>query len=435
MVEWILVYSYEVSDLLHYPDDFITAGPPALTQCARNLSSAMAVCDQLGLPLHPGKCVGPAPVLTVLGIELDSVNQVAHLPVESPVAVDCIMVSPVLVQQTEVESLIGHLHHAAKVVLPDRTFLHRMIDLLCCFRKKNHPIRLNKEFHHDLQWWHQFLVDWHGVNFWLFPGNTPTAGVEVSSDAAGSLGFGVYLEGMWFTGSWMTSLREQSIAFKELFPVVITAHVWGHHWCRRHVLFRSNNDSVVHILNARTSKVPCLMHLLRTLLLAAACHSFSFSAQLFLESLIRWLMPFLTFIGRTFPAWLWRLIVTQLPFHRSCWRTSSPHFRRTVLFLFGSGSSSIYPQVICYSSVPVLDLLQSVRQDPLVWVSLTGRWMDALLACYIFGWFSSALFHQSVSPWGESPSYQTRFCGSSSQLSSLAGCHKWHQTHSGLPLI
>ena len=74
MVEWILVHSYEVSDLLHYLDDFITAGPPASTQCAGNLSTALAVCDQLGLPLHLGKCVGPAPVLTVLGIELDSVN-------------------------------------------------------------------------------------------------------------------------------------------------------------------------------------------------------------------------------------------------------------------------------------------------------------------------------------------------------------------------
>ena len=30
MVEWILVHSYEVSDFLHYLDDFITAGPPSL---------------------------------------------------------------------------------------------------------------------------------------------------------------------------------------------------------------------------------------------------------------------------------------------------------------------------------------------------------------------------------------------------------------------
>ena len=32
------------------------------------------------VPLHPGKCVGPTLVLAVLGIELDSLAQVARLP-------------------------------------------------------------------------------------------------------------------------------------------------------------------------------------------------------------------------------------------------------------------------------------------------------------------------------------------------------------------
>ena len=50
-------------------------------------------------------------------------------------------------------------------------------------------------------------------------------------------------------------------------------------WCKRHVLFRSDNEAVVHILNTRTSKVPSLMQLLRSLLLSAARHSFSFSAR------------------------------------------------------------------------------------------------------------------------------------------------------------
>ena len=123
----------------------------------------------------------------------------------------------------------------------------------------------------DLRWWHHFLSDWHGVSFWLFPGLVPEAGVEVSSDAAGSIGFG--------SGSWAPSQQQQSIAYKELFPVVIAAHVWGHMWCKRHVLFCSDNEAVVHILNTRTSKVPSLMQLLRSLLLSAARHSFSFSAR------------------------------------------------------------------------------------------------------------------------------------------------------------
>ena len=60
---------------------------------------------------------------------------------------------------------------------------------------------------------------------------------------------------------------------------MIAAHVRGLWWCRKHVLFRSDNDAVVHIMNSRTSKVPCLMRLLHSLLLAAARYSFTFSAQ------------------------------------------------------------------------------------------------------------------------------------------------------------
>ena len=81
----------------------------------------------------------------------------------------------------------------------------------------------------------------------------------MSSDTAGSIGFGVYLKGYWFAGSWAPSQQQQSIAYKELFPVVIAAHVWGHMWCKRHVLFHSDNEAVVHILNTRTSKVPTII--------------------------------------------------------------------------------------------------------------------------------------------------------------------------------
>ena len=80
MVEWILLHAHNVSSLLHYLDDFITAGPPDTNQCAENLATSIAVCRSLGLPLHPDKCIGPSTRLVVLSIELDSVAQVARLP-------------------------------------------------------------------------------------------------------------------------------------------------------------------------------------------------------------------------------------------------------------------------------------------------------------------------------------------------------------------
>ena len=71
--------------------------------------------------------------------------------------------------------------------------------------------------------------------------------MEVSSDAAGSLGYGAFLKGYWFVGSRASSRRQQSIAYKKLFPVVIAAHVWVHQWSHQHVLFHFDNDAVVHI--------------------------------------------------------------------------------------------------------------------------------------------------------------------------------------------
>ena len=127
----------------------------------------------------------------------------------------------------QLESLTGHLHHAAKVVWPGRTFLCRMIDLLCCFRRRDHPVCLNREFHLDLLWWRQFLEDWHGVSFWLFPGLLPEADVEVSSNAAGKFGYSAYMKGHYFAGPWVPSQQLQSIAYKELFPIILAAHVWG----------------------------------------------------------------------------------------------------------------------------------------------------------------------------------------------------------------
>ena len=282
IVEWILRHAHNVSDLMHYLDDFITAGPPDSCQCADNMATSLAVCRALGLPLNPDKCIGPSSHLLVLGIELDSVAQVTRLPEDKLHALQELIHSwrnRCWCTRHQLESLIGHLHHAAKVVWPGRTFLRHMIDLLRCFHKHDHPIRLNVEFHLDLQWWLQFLSSWNGVALWLFSGMAAAPDLEVTSDASGSLGFGAYFRGEWFSGSWTTSQVSQSIAYKELFPVVIAAHLWGPQWARRHILFRSDNEAVVHILNSRKFKIPDLMRLFRHLLASAVHFNFFFSSQ------------------------------------------------------------------------------------------------------------------------------------------------------------
>lgn len=281
MVEWILIHNYGITNILHYLDDFILAGPKNSPICSTNLARATDITTNLGLPLHPQKCIGPATCMVVLGIELDTVAEIARLPAEKLLAISqsldiwsrrkwCI--------KRDLQSLIGTLHHACKVVWPGRTFIRRMINLLCCFRNDTHPIRLNAEFKKDLAWWIEFISTWNGISFFSFPGQTPLPNFQVGSDASGTLGYGAFLGSEWFNGRWLPHQRALSIAYKELFPVVLAAHVWCSDWARKRILFRVDNEAVVHILNSRTSKDPNIMHLMRSLLLLAAHHNFSFSA-------------------------------------------------------------------------------------------------------------------------------------------------------------
>jgi hypothetical protein len=67
-----------------------------------------------------------------------------------------------------------------------------------------------------------------------------------------------------------------SIAFLELVPIVVAAHLWGHAWSRLGVQFLCDNMAIVNVLNSGTSKSHDIMHLLRLLTLEACRHNFVF---------------------------------------------------------------------------------------------------------------------------------------------------------------
>ena len=119
------------------------------------------------------------------------------------------------------ESLIGTLHHACKVFPRGRTFLQWMINLLLAFRRDDHPIRRNQEFHLDLSWWHEFFISWDGLSFLLSPTWATIPYFSVSSDAAGAIGYGAISGHDWFVGKWSIAQQPLSIANQEFFPVVV----------------------------------------------------------------------------------------------------------------------------------------------------------------------------------------------------------------------
>lgn len=176
----------------------------------------------------------------------------------------------------ELQSLIGHLTHAALVVMPGRTFLRRMIDLMKTARHPSHHVRLTAEFRSDLHWWASFLPAWNGRS--IMPPGDPAH--VVTSDASGSWGCGAVTDaGQWFQVQWPESWAGINIAAKELVPVVISVAIWGQDWAKHRVLVRSDNMAVVHALTAGTARDPLLMHLLRCLHFFTATHQIGIEAR------------------------------------------------------------------------------------------------------------------------------------------------------------
>lgn len=102
---------------------------------------------------------------------------------------------------------------------------------------------------------------------------------QVSSDAAGSLGYGAIFDNQWFCSPWSAPQQSLSIAYKELFPIVVAAFLWGPQWSSRRVEFLCDNESVVSVLSSGTSRDPNLMVLMHYLALLAVRHSVSFKAS------------------------------------------------------------------------------------------------------------------------------------------------------------
>ena len=259
---------------LHYLDDFLFLGSPKSADCASALRQAIDTCKLLGVPVAAHKTEGPSTCLTFLGIHIDTVAMCLSLAEDKLAWIKSMVLqwrSRRTATKRELQSLIGHLSHAAIVVLPGRTFLRRMIDLMKVAKLPHHHIRLTADFRSDLQWWASFLPGWNGRSIMPQPEPTHT----VMSDASGSWGCGAVSDsGAFFQVQWTQSWAQVNIAVKEMLPVVIAVAIWGQSWEQSMLLVRSDNMSVVHALSAGTAKDSQLMHLLRCL------HFFTASYQI-----------------------------------------------------------------------------------------------------------------------------------------------------------
>lgn len=259
-----------VSWSAHYLDDFITIGSPGTNECQSNLSGMLSACRRLGVPVAQEKCAGPAAVLTFLGFQLDTVQMVVSLPS------DKLHRTLTSVREwagrkggkkREVESLLGHLQHAATVVRPGRTFVRRLIERLSMVHSRDGWVHFNQFIRSDLIWWLTFMEGWNGVS--MIP-SFPLPSISIETDASGSWGCGACWGAQWLQWRWEGPAPSWLISPQELLPILFALAVWGAHWRGRLVECHCDNMAVVAVINSGRSRDATLMHLLRCLFFFSA---------------------------------------------------------------------------------------------------------------------------------------------------------------------
>lgn len=282
-LRWVCLTKLKIGNLAHILDDFLFLAEAEYV-CQQHLDAFVSLCQDLGIPLAPEKTVGPSQTITFLGIEIDSVNMELRLPQ------DKLEKCSTLIQQTlvrrkvtlrELQALVGLLNFACGVVVPGRPFLRRLINLTKKVTEPHFFITLNKEAKEDLDTWLAFLKTYNGRSLLLADrwrqSNTP----PMFSDSSGRLGFGVVWGDQWFAGAWNDEWRGQSIALLEFYPIALAVSVWAKAFSNRCIVFHSDNEAVVHIINRQTSTDNQIMCLLRQMVLTCLQHNILFTAVYF----------------------------------------------------------------------------------------------------------------------------------------------------------
>jgi len=283
---WIATNNYGVTSILHLLDDFLTIDSPQF-DADRTMALLTMIFKRLNIPLSEHKTVGPVNKLEYLGIILDSTEMKASLPQDKLSRINCVLhtfYKRDKCTKRELLSLLGHLNFACRVIPAGRSFISRLLETATSVKKLHYRVHLNTNCRADICMWQYLLAHWNGVSFFLDNNITKAHDMYLFTDAAGSTGFGGFYKNQWFQGTWPDELRietnpEISIAFQEMYPVVVAAMLWGCHWECKRIMFYCDNQATVHIINKGRSKSPAIMKLMRRLVITAGLYNFSFVAE------------------------------------------------------------------------------------------------------------------------------------------------------------
>lgn len=279
-LHWILEQKFGAEGISHILDDFIFISPDH-TSCLKNLNSFIALCGETGIPIKKSKTCLPSTKIEAHGVLLDSELMQARLPSDKVQRCKELLLmyyNKRKLTLKQLQSLIGTLQFATRVIAPGRAFLRRLINLTIGIQKPYHHITISREAREDMECWLKFLNTYNGVTVFLHAEWVSSDTINLYADAAGSKGYAIVYGHRWLAGPFPQSWESFHINIKELYPIVLAINMWGHMLINCKIMFHTDNQACMHIINTQTSKDKLIMKLVRSLVLKSLTHNILFRA-------------------------------------------------------------------------------------------------------------------------------------------------------------
>lgn len=278
-LQWILQHKCGVSKVSHIIDDFIFVGAPNSHECQDSLNAFLQLTQKIGVPVKSSKTVLPTTRIEVHGILVDTSTLMASLPINKINTLRTLLnqaMNRKKLRLSELQSILGHLNFACKVIKPGRCFLRRLYDLTIGKTASHHFIKLSPDCRADLRLWYSFLQRYNGCTLLTKDRFVSSLTLKLYSDAASTKGFACIHNKSWTFGAFPSLVKHHHINVLELYPIALAVQIFGHHWTNKNICFVCDNLAVVYCLNKQTSRDPTLMKLIRVIVLKALEYNFCF---------------------------------------------------------------------------------------------------------------------------------------------------------------
>lgn len=280
-IEWLAQNKLGITHVVHILDDFLFVENSKQSAFSK-FKKFLDVCADIGIPLEADKTVLPTQVIKFVGITIDVRQKEIQLPRDKVEKCRTLLYqyqNKKACTLKEIQSLVGVLNFVCSVILPGRAFLRRFIQFTMQVSENQKFVSINKEYKDDMAMWLVFLDSYNGKTMFLDEKFNSSNTLHLYTDAAQSKGFADIYGRKYFFGSFSEVWKVINIMTLEFYPIILSIAIWGKLWVNHSILFFTDNEALVAVINKQTCKDTRVMQMVRYMVLQCLKHNIVFGAK------------------------------------------------------------------------------------------------------------------------------------------------------------